>query len=84
MRHLLLLSTLLLFIGCGEVDEHTTQPQANTDAIDMVIDKSYAVTTGDRVANASSDAQLKIVKDIDGEATDITLILGSAQLILAD
>jgi len=83
MRYTLLFITLL-FIGCGESDEPAATQQDDPGVINMVIDRSYAVMTGDRVDNASSDAQLKVVKDIDGEATDITLIIGSAQLIRAD
>jgi len=83
MKYLLTLITLL-FIGCGDAPESaTTTPitTASSSTIDMVLNKSYPVYTGDRIDNASSDAELKIVTVIEGEEKEATLIMGSAQLI---
>ena len=78
MKYLLTL-TALLFIGCGDVQESPKTPTTTT--IDMVINKSYQVHTGDRIDNASSDAELKIITIIEGEEKEVTLITGNAQLI---
>jgi len=81
MKYLLTLITLL-FIGCGDAPENTqATPVATTSTIDMVLNRSYPVYTGDRVDNASSDAELKIITIIEGEEKEVTLIAGSAQLI---
>lgn len=80
MKYLFTLITLL-FIGCGETPEQDNAQVAPSTVIDMQINKSYSVSTGDRVDNASSDAEVKVVKNIEGETTNVTLILGSAQLI---
>ncbi len=82
MKYLFILVTLLI-VGCGDAENSnnsTPVTQAST-TIDMVINKSYSVSTGDRVTNASADAEVKVVKDIEGEATEVTLLTGSAQLI---
>lgn len=76
MKYLLTLIALL-FIGCGEAPEETT-PQTNT--IDMVLNKSYTIHTGDKINNASDDAKLKFIEEIESEDKEVTLIAGSAQL----
>jgi len=81
MKYLLTLITLL-FIGCGDVPDNATA--SSSSPIDMVLNKSYPVYTGDRIDNASSDAELKIVTVIEGEEKEVTLITGSAQLIRAN
>ena len=72
-------------MGCGDIQENTktpmTTPKATTTTIDMVINKSYQVNTGDRIDNASSDAELKIITIIEGKEKEVTLIAGNAQLI---
>jgi ABC-type Fe3+-hydroxamate transport system substrate-binding protein len=81
MKYLLTLIALL-FIGCGDTPENTTtQPEASTITIDMVLNKSYQITTGDRVDNASTDAELKVITSIEGSDKEVMLIAGSAQLI---
>ena len=80
MKYLLILVTLLI-VGCGETQDAYTPPTPAASTIDMELNRAYAVSTGDRVDNASSDAELKIVKDLEGETTQVTLVLGSAQLI---
>jgi len=79
MKYLFTLITLLI-IGCGDAQESNYTPPVTKSTIDMVIYKSYSVSKGDRVENASSDAEVKVVKDIEGEATSVTLIIGSTQL----
>ncbi len=77
----------LLFIGCGDaVDTTSERPSTiqQSAAIDMVINQPYSVNKGDYVGNQSTDAQVKIIKDVEGEATSVTLIQGSAQLIRAN
>ena len=85
MKYLLTLIALL-FIGCGDTAENTTiQPEASsTITIDMVLNKSYQITTGDRVDNASTDAELKVITSIEGSDKEVMLIAGSAQLIRAN
>ena len=81
MKYLFTLITLL-FVGCGDATESDYDSTPRTsNSIDMVINKSYSVSQGDHIENASSDAQVKVVKDIEGDATSVTLLAGSAQLI---
>jgi len=83
MKYLFTLITLL-FIGCGDAQESNYTPPITNSTIDMVIEKSYGVSKGDRVENASDDAEVKVVKNIEGDATSVTLIVGSAQLTRAN
>ncbi len=85
MKYLLTL-TALLFIGCGDAPESATTTPSTTSSstIDMVLNKSYPVYRGDRIDNASGDAELKIITVIEGEEKEATLIMGSAQLIRAN
>ncbi len=82
MKYLLILATLFI-VGCGDAENSSSSTPVTQESttIDMVIDRSYSVSSGDRVANASTDAQVKVVKDIEGEATEVTLLTGSAQLM---
>jgi len=84
MKYLLIFATLL-FVGCGSVEEantaQTTPVVQQSSTIDMVLNKSYGVSKGDRVDNASADAEVKVVKNIEDEITEVTLVTGSAQLI---
>ena len=77
MKYLFAL-TALLFIGCADA------PESTTNTIDMVLNKSYSVHSGDRIDNASTDSQVKVIKNIEGETTKGTLIAGSAQLLRAN
>jgi len=70
-------------IGCGDTQEAYSPQTSSATTIDMQLNKAYAVSKGDRVDNASSDAEVKVVKDIEGETTEVTLVVGSAQLIRA-
>ena len=79
MKYLLIL-TALLFIGCSDTQDSPTA----ASSIDMVLNKSYNVSTGDRVEKKSSDAQVEIIEDIEDEVTSVTLVQGSAQLIRAN
>ena len=88
MKYLLTFATLFL-VGCGSAEEANTAQTTpvvtqQSSPIDMVLNKSYGVSKGDRVGNASADAEVKVVKNIEDEATAVTLVAGSAQLIRKD
>ena len=83
MKYLLILSTLL-FIGCGDAQEGDKSPANTSSTINMVLNKSYNVHTGDHVQKKSSDTQVEIIKNVEDKETTVTLLQGSAQLIRAN
>ncbi len=79
MKYLLTLLTLLVLSGCGDTSEPAT---VESSTIEMQLNKSYEVKKGDQLIKSAPETKVSIEKSLDGEKTTVTLLEGSAQIIL--
>lgn len=86
MRKILILISVLLFVGCGGGGNSSSSSSVPTDTIPPGTEKMdagvvYQVSTGDQVVKTSVDAQIR-VKHVDGETNStIELVAGEANIV---
>jgi len=81
MKYIYIVLVLLALQGCGGSNESSAQKEISTVTIDMELNKSYTMYTGDKVIKTSEDTQVSIVKNAQDETSTLTLLKGSANIL---
>jgi hypothetical protein len=81
MKYIFTLITLLFFLGCDNTTEKAVTAAPSVTTIEMELNRSYIVYTGDRLEKTSDDAQISMTKTAQDDTTTVVLLQGSAQII---
>lgn len=83
MKITLSIALLIAFalIGCENSNIDEVEVTQTKNIIQMELNKTYTVVSGDRVEKRSDDAQIKIKKNSKQETTQVTLLVGKAVII---
>lgn len=68
-------------IGCQDSNINEVQTTSTKNIIQMQINTTYKVLSGDKVEKRSDDAQIKIKKNSEQSTTEVTLLVGKAVII---
>ena len=81
MKYIYITLFLLTLQGCGNSSDNSAPQETSTVIIDMELNKSYTVYTGDKLVKTSEDTQVSILKNAQEETSTLILLKGSANIL---
>ncbi len=89
MKTILIILMALLFSACQESSNETTNTTTvlieteSPQKIEMQLNKTYRLKKGDRLVSITENPVVKIIKNVQDDRTDIILLEGEAEIIVA-
>ena len=89
MKITLIILMALLFSACQESSNETTNTTTvvieteSPQKIEMQLNKTYTLKKGDRLVSITENPVVKIIKKAQDDRTDVILLEGEAEIIVA-
>ena len=81
MKYILVVAIAFFISACGSSENENTNTAQTLTSINMLVNKTYSVSKGDKLNKITDDTIVEITKTED--VTEVVLLQGEAVIILA-